>query len=383
MIDMPPLYQKHLKCQLTRRIWILLTILISLLQEHRWVRLENLVHLLPNYIKFQSRRRALQRLLSLPIMTFEQGWFPIFTNWIETAFSANDILYLAIDRTQWCTVNLLVISLVYEGRSLPIYIINLEKKGSSSSEEQVKALSPVLSLLKKYKKVVLGDREFCGVDLPRWLKKQKNTDFCLRLKKSTYIKKEKELWISLQELGLKPGISLYLKGVKVTQMKGFGPVNVAAKWKRQYRGWNPEEAWFVLTNLPDLKGALEAYKKRMGIEQMFRDFKSGGYNLEGTQVRGQRLIALTLLITLAYWQSTIVGKIIKSKGVASYVNRPTEPGRKYRRHSSFYTGNRGQAWLNSLETFAEQAEELMALCPQKRANYRRGQRAALLVQSAF
>ena len=116
---------------------------------------------------------------------------------------------------------------------------------------------------------------------------------------------------------------------------------------------------------------------------MFRDFKSGGYNLEGTQVRDRRLIALTLLITLAYWQSTIVEKVIKSKGVATYVNRPTEPGRKYRRHSHFYTGNRGQTWLNSLETFASEAEQLMALCPEKRAHYRRGQRAARLVQSAF
>ena len=178
-------------------------------------------------------------------------------------------------------------------------------------------------------------------------------------------------------------MSLYFKGVKVTQTKGFGPVDVAAKWKRKYCGWTAEEAWFLLTNLPDLESALLAYQKRMGIEEMFRDFKKGGYNLEGTQVREQRLIALTFLITLAYWQSTIAGQQIKSKGVADYVNRPTEPQRKYRRASSFYTGNRGQAWLDSLETFADVAQQLMALCPQKRAHYRRGKRAALLVHSAF
>jgi hypothetical protein len=32
---------------------------------------------------------------------------------------------------------------------------------------------------------------------------------------------------------------------------------------------------------------VEAYKKRMGIEEMFRDCKSGGYSLESTGLRGE------------------------------------------------------------------------------------------------
>jgi len=35
-----------------------------------------------------------------------------------------------------------------------------------------------------------------------------------------------------------------------------------------------------MTNLPDLESAILSYKKRFGIEEMFRDFKSGGYKLE-------------------------------------------------------------------------------------------------------
>ena len=121
----------------------------------------------------------------------------------------------------------------------------------------------------------------------------------------------------------------------------------------------------------------------MGIEEMFRDFKNGGYNKDGTQLKGERLISLTLLITLAYSQSTIVGKKICRKGVANYVNRPTEQRRKYRRHSHFYTGNRGESWLNCLEVFAEEIEQLMANCPRHRPNYQRGKRATRLVKSAF
>ncbi|MEG4224532.1 hypothetical protein QUA37_29165 [Microcoleus sp. Pol12A6] len=33
-----------------------------------------------------------------------------------------------------------------------------------------------------------------------------------------------------------------------------------------------KEGWFILTNLGNLSDAIAEYKKRMGIEEMFRDF---------------------------------------------------------------------------------------------------------------
>jgi hypothetical protein len=41
-----------------------------------------------------------------------------------------------------------------------------------------------------------------------------------------------------------------------------------------------KDAWFILTDLGSLPVAISAYKQRMGIEDMFRDYKTGGYNLE-------------------------------------------------------------------------------------------------------
>jgi hypothetical protein len=40
----------------------------------------------------------------------------------------------------------------------------------------------------------------------------------------------------------------------------------------------------------ELPVAIAAYNKRMGIEEMFRDCKTGGYNIEGTGLKGDRLI---------------------------------------------------------------------------------------------
>jgi hypothetical protein len=191
------------------------------------------------------------------------------------------------------------------------------------------------------------------------------------------------VWEQLRTLGLAPGTSLYLKGVKVTKTKGFAPANLACKWRRKYRGWTACEGWFILTTLDSLESALSAYQKRFGIEEMFRDFKSGGYNLEGTQVSGERLIALILLITLAYSSATLAGEHIKQKGVAKYIGRVNEPRRRQRRHSSFYIGLHGRSWVESLELFAEQSQQLMQLSPHKRFYYARGQRAATQIRSAF
>ncbi len=182
--------------------------------------------------------------------------------------------------------------------------------GTATRETQTTILGRVLAVLKDYKKVILGDREFCSVDLAKWLQEQEKTYFCLRLKRNCYLEVEQEVWLQLQALGLKPGLSLYFQGVKVTKTKGFSGANVVCKWKRKYRGWTADEAWFILTNLNSLDESLNAYQKahrlrrgflgvkteqeRFGIEEMFRDFKSGGYNLEGTKVSDKRLMTLIL-----------------------------------------------------------------------------------------
>ena len=66
-----------------------------------------------------------------------------------------------------------------------------------------------------------------------------------------------------------------------------------------------------MTNLGSLDAAINAYRKRFDIEEMFRDLKSGDYNLEETWVTGDRLIGLLVLMTLAYSMTTIEGKTLK------------------------------------------------------------------------
>ncbi|GFE70300.1 hypothetical protein [Chroococcus sp. FPU101] len=67
----------------------------------------------------------------------------------------------------------------------------------------------------------------------------------------------------------------------------------------------------MLTNLPNFLEAITAYKKRAGIEAMFKDCKSGGYNLEASKASNERATRLVLLIAIADTFSTLKGQSIR------------------------------------------------------------------------
>jgi len=138
-----------------------------------------------------------------------------------------------------------------------------------------------------------------SVDLANWLK-EKGVSFCLRLKKNLCIETQHIVWQRLDELGIVPGTSLYVQGKKLRKTLPTTGFELACKWKRNYGKYQVKEAWFILTDLGSLRAALNAYKQRMGIEEMFRYCKTGGYDLEGTSLKGNRLINMILLMTLAY-----------------------------------------------------------------------------------
>jgi hypothetical protein len=378
---LPQFYQTHLQNHLTTAEYLLLQIFINLLQSIKKVSLETLATSLPIPILFESRRKKIQRFLSLPNISIEKIWFPIVTSWLSTYFEKEKIIYVVMDRTSWSRINLFMVSIVWDKRAFPVYFSLLPKLGNSNLDEQTKILSQVLPLFKNYKTCVLGDREFCSVKLANWLRERKMY-FCLRLKKNHFVEVEEDIWLELQQVGLSPGVSLFLKGVKVTKTQGFFSFNVACKWKRKILGVPPKEGWFILTNLETLEMAIAAYKRRFDIEEMFRDFKKGGYNLEDTNVSGERLITLILLISIAYTSATIEGQQIKRKGVQKYVGRVKEAGRIERRHSSFYIGLYGRTWVNFVKPCQDLVTQLMRLNINKRPFYQRGLRAMELILSA-
>jgi hypothetical protein len=90
---------------------------------------------------------------------------------------------------------------------------------------------------------------------------------------------------------------------------------------------------------------------------------------------------MILVMSLAYFQSTMGGyKISKHQG-QKYVGRTKEFGRIYRRRSTFGVGLDGENWVKNLLQYHQEAAELTNLSSHTRRSPQRGIRAQTIISS--
>ena len=106
--------------------------------------------------------------------------------------------------------------------------------------------------------------------------------------------------MTLKQLASVPGISIFLRGANISKSVHKFPFNVAIHYPKEHHGMPIDEGWFLLTTFSDLNAAVRVYATRFQLEEMFRDFKLYGFNLELTQLNGSRFDAWFLLLTLVY-----------------------------------------------------------------------------------
>jgi hypothetical protein len=377
---LPQFYLDYLKTYLPSSEFLTLQILVWLLQAHRQVRIERLASSFPYPIKCESRRKKIQRFLIIPRLSLPLLWFPLIKKIINSQFKKGDRIIITIDRTQWKTNNISMVSVIWKKRALPIYWLLLSKKGSSNFYEQVATIRPVLRLLKEYNLVVIGDREYRSTALALWLTKKK-ISFVLRLNKNTLIKPRYQKYQSLNSLDIKPGDRVSYNQVLVTEEQKKDRFNVVVYWRRKYKNKQLSTPWYLLTNLENKEEVIKIFSSRGGIEAMFRDCKSGGYNLESSQANTQRLTNLILLIAIAYTASCLTGLKIKNTGSAEYINRLKIEGKNRPRHSYFWTGLYGTTWILSMDICWGWVEKLMLTALNKLPFYQKGLRAIKQIQS--
>ena len=193
----------------------------------------------------------------------------------------------------------------------------------------------MLPLFKAEAVLVLGDREFHSPKLAAWLD-SRGVKFALRQKKDLHIKAATDTeYTVVDDLGIQPGMKACKTGLLANKGDGLGPFNLAIYWQRKYRNKGSKSPWYILTNLPDWQQAIDLYRCRWGIEQLFKDYKTGGYNLEDTQVNQDRFLALVLLIAIAYRLATLQGQQLRDLGIEQYAGRLQEHRDKTLRHSDF------------------------------------------------
>jgi hypothetical protein len=400
---LPQCYQKCLQAVLNQKQYWMVCILFSLLQRSRDVRLERLVRYWTQPIQYDSRRRALQRFLILPQLSVKLLWFPIIKQLIKQQFpkpvnhqqrrrqnklkrllGRDEVpLLLIIDRTHWRDKNLLVVSVAWQGRALPIYWQLLHKYGNSTLRHQKALLAPVFHLLKKYDCLLLADREFHSPLLADWLQ-ERGVDFALRQKRNTHIQLAGETYRALRDLDIQPGARLFLRHIHCTKTHQSGPYNLGVRWQRGFGTQERSEIWYILTSLPTLKATIAIYKLRFGIEPMFRDFKQGAYDIEQTRVSEPRFLALVLLVAMTYTLQALRGfELVTNPELQLYLTRRPQRQSTSPHHSHFQVDYNAACWSDSFPSDAPLNARLRELNPHKHRDYERGLRAQALVRSAF
>lgn len=227
---------------------------------------------------------------------------------------------LAMDRTDWekrgKAINILTVAVVYKGRALPVYWINLGRKGASSFAQWQTLLEPVLTALQSIPEVdrlpirVLGDREFASPKLAEWLASH-GAGFTLRLKRSEYLKlgNQRSLKLSTLLQQCRPGTTIFFRQVTVTQDCAF-KVNVLIAWPKA-----EEEPILLMSDLAEAQEVLESYEHRFYIEPMFKDTKTNAFDLEkGRMTDPTRLDALLVPVAFAYALSLLEGDDLEQQG---------------------------------------------------------------------
>ena len=327
----PKLYQKWFQLSLNPTEMVLVEILMKIVGLLSKATLGHVADNLPLPILAASRLKTLQRFLDSPRFCKEKIWWGIWMEIMAGYWLPQEPIVLAIDRTSWRKYNLLVVSWIIQGRAIPINWQLLDKLGSSSLDDQQSVIYPITCLLPDYSFVLLGDREFCSKHLATWLL-EIGWGYCLRLKKTTYVQLDNDELMTLNQLASIPGISIFMRGVNISKSVHKFPFNVAIHYPKEHHGMPIEEGWFLLTTFSDLNTAVQIYATRFQLEEMFRDFKLYGFNLELTQLNGSRFDAWFLLLTLVYSVMAFDG-ICTTETDRKYLVRTDNVKRPAARHS--------------------------------------------------
>jgi hypothetical protein len=190
------------------------------------------------------------------------------------------------------------IVLLYRGRGIPVAWEVLEH-GSASVDLKhlLNVLDAANAIFRKagIKKVkLLADRGFADTDLMRYLNALGWT-YIIRIKANFGIYSPNgDLLCKAGQVALASNQSKHYHNVCLTK-KLLGLVHVGLA-----RVKGAKEPWFVVSNQPTSNRTFSEYGERFDIEQVFKDDKSGGFNLESSGLRGaEELNRLMLILCLA------------------------------------------------------------------------------------
>ena len=227
-----------------------------------------------------SKIKRIQRFLSNKAIKPEKLYEFYIYKFLKKYKSTSNSIYIIFDHT---TIQdkfvILQFSLKVGKRAIPLwYKIFLYKEEGNKDfkhiREGLKFLHSII-LHYKYDVTLLADRGFKSIGLFEFIDKELKWKYCIRCTKDLGITIHGKPKIKkLEDITPLKGATKYFYSIKLTAQNYVCNMAVC-------KAIDAEDTWFIANNL-NKSLAIREYKKRFQIEEMFKDFKSGGFNLEST-----------------------------------------------------------------------------------------------------
>lgn len=272
-----------------------LALLVATALQVRSVNLNELAAALPRQAeRLDMRYQWISRLLGNDLIAVDDVMAPFAREVLGRAGQDGRMIVIMIDQSK---VNdehqMLMVSLRVGERALPLAWRMKKTQGAIGFGVQRQALEAVCALLCEEARVTLmGDRFYGSPDLIAWCR-TKSWGWRLRCKQDLLVF-EHGGQTSLAEC-LARGEHM-LSDIELTGKRVR--TNIA-----MLREDGHPEPWIIAMSDPPSVWSAHDYGLRWGIEAMFSDYKTRGFNLEASQIqRTDRLDRLVLVLSLAlYW----------------------------------------------------------------------------------
>jgi len=227
----------------------------------------------------------------------------VFRGIADYLLARDRVNVIAVDWTDRGDYMLLQASLIFRKRSVPLawrFVWKWQYEKSQNDEEEA-LVEQLIQAVGTHSWVLLADRGFARADFFRWLD-ERGVKFVIRVSGQVFVE---HLWFT----GMIDNIPRRAKGgwmYKGVKYRKHNPVEVNLVCHHKEPAPEP---WYLVTNLDitDQKAA-SFYSKRMGIEEGFRDCKSGlGLKrlwLGGPERMDRAMILIALAVLLAALTAT-------------------------------------------------------------------------------
>lgn len=156
-------------------------------------------------------------------------------------------------------------------------------------------------------------------------------------------------WVAMSELVSRMGQSWF--GSALVWQEHHLAASISAVWEPGH-----QDAWFLLSDLPAGRARVQTYRRRMRVEASFQDFKSRGWDIEGTVTAERaRLERLLLILFLGVWWISHLAAACIHHGQRERFDRHD------RRDKGLF--RLGRLWLHDLLRRTERAASLAHCLP--------------------